>query len=450
MSRTIAALSTASGGAISVIRISGEDALRLADKIFKSLSGKTLQASKGYTAHFGYIYNIRGEKLDEAVATVFKAPNSYTGENTVELSVHGGRVAEGQALRALYEIGVSPAKAGEFTKRAFLNGKLGLTEAEGVLGIITATSEYDMKLQMSAKEGAISDAVAKIRNLLVSSAGDIAAYSDFPEEDIPNINAESIKEKLVRSAEDINKLLKTFSAGQVLHKGIKTAIAGSPNAGKSTLMNLLCGTERSIVTDIEGTTRDIIEQTVLCGDIPLILYDTAGLHDTEDKVESAGIKKAEECINNAQLVLAVFDGSKKLSNNDRRLIERLDPKTSLAVVNKSDIDTIDNDYSPLKKVSISAKTGDGKDELEKAIAEITGTAYLDPDSAVLATERQYELAVSALYSLQEAIRTINEGFTLDAAGVFIDDAVDHILSLTGERVSDRVAEDVFSRFCIGK
>lgn len=449
MSKTIAALSTASGGAISVIRVSGDDALEICDKVFKSVSSKSLCGSKGYTAHFGYIYN-KGIKTDEAVALVFKAPNSYTGEDTAELSVHGGRVAESNCLTALYEAGAVPAKAGEFTKRAFLNGKLDLTEAESVLGIITATSQYDMKLQLSAKGGAISGAVKEIRDLLVSSAGDIAAYSDFPEEDIPNINADSIKSKLVSSADRIEKLIKTFSAGQVLHRGVRTAIAGKPNAGKSTLMNLLCGTERSIVTDIAGTTRDIIEQAVMCGDIPLVLYDTAGLHETDDTVERVGIRRAEECIDSAQLVLAVFDGSEDLTDADRALIKMLADKTAIAVVNKSDLESKNNDYSPLRAVTVSAKTGDGRAELEKAIAEVTGAAYLDPDSAVLATERQHDCAVSALNSLKEAISTIEKGFTLDAAGVYIDDAVDHILSLTGERVSDKVAEDVFSRFCIGK
>ncbi len=445
MSKTIAAISTATGGAMSVIRISGSDALTVAGHVFS----KNLSDADGYTAHFGYILE-NGKKIDEAVATVFRAPKSYTGEDVVEFSVHGGKTAALLSLQAILRAGAFPAAAGEFTKRAFLNGKLDMTEAESVLGIITANSAYDMKLQMNAKGGAVSDAVKEIRDTLISAAGDIAAYSDFPEEDIPNINAESIKQKLVSSAEKIEKLIKTFSAGQVLHKGVNTAIAGSPNAGKSTLMNLLCGRERSIVTDIPGTTRDIIEQTVMCGDIPLVLYDTAGLHETDDRVESVGIDRAKDCIANAQLVLAVFDGSLPLSDSDRELISSLEKEKTIAVINKSDLDTVDNDYSPLTTVTISAKTGDGKDELIKTISEITGTAFLDPDAAVLATERQYNCAVSALSSLKEAIETVECGFTLDAAGVCIDDAVASMLSLTGELVSDKVADDVFSRFCIGK
>lgn len=450
MGRTIAAISTALGeGAISVIRLSGDTAIETADKIFRALSGKRLSDASGYTAHFGkVVYD--GEEIDETVVTVFRAPKSYTGEDVVELSVHGGVAAARLTLRAALNAGAYPAEAGEFTRRAVMSGKMNLSEAESVMGIISAQSEYDLKMQFKAKSGAVSGAVAKIRDRLISLAGDIAAYSDFPDEDLKGLSVEEISDKIRAAVLEVDTLVRSFDIGSVLHNGVRTAIVGAPNSGKSTLMNMLCGNERSIVTDIAGTTRDVIEQTVMLGNIPLVLFDTAGIRSTSDTVEEAGIKRAEECMENAQLILAVFDGSKELSNGDREFIKRLDKTRTIAVVNKSDLALCDNDYSPFEAVVISAKTEDGKDSLQKAIEEFTGTAHLDPNAAVLSTARQRDCAAEALSALKNASKCLADGFTVDAAGVLIDEALSAMLRLTGDSVSDTVADDVFSRFCIGK
>ncbi len=452
MSRTIAAIATALGtGALAVIRISGEDALPICDKIFRSISGKRVQDAAGYSALYGHIFDLSGEPIDEAVVTIFKAPKSYTGENVAEISIHGGRVSAELTLRAAFAAGAAAAEAGEFTRQAFLNGKMNLAEAESVLGLINASSAYDLRLQLNARSGKISKEVAKIRDELVSAAGDISAYSDFPDEDLPGLDIKSISEKINNAAQNVRRLVSSFDVGEVLHNGVKTAIVGSPNAGKSSLMNLLCKNERSIVTSVPGTTRDVVEQTVLCGSVPLHLYDTAGIRDTDDIVEAAGIERTKDCLQAAQLVLAVFDGAKELSNDDRILLNDLVPDNTVIVVNKSDLGIVDlSAFDHFDSVVISAKTADGEDKLIKAISDKTGAANLSPDTAVLSTARQQACALQALASLEEAVSALDIGLTLDAAGVCLDDALDSMLSLIGERVTERVADDVFSRFCVGK
>ncbi len=452
MSRTIAAIATAFGeGALAVIRISGEDALKVCDKIFRSVSRKRVTDAAGYSALYGHIFDLSGEPIDEAVVTVFKAPKSYTGENVAEISVHGGRISAELTLRAAFAAGAMAAEAGEFTRQAFMNGKMNLAEAEAVLGLINASSSYDLRLQLNARGGKISKAVAEIRDELISAAGDISAYSDFPDEDLPGLDIPSISAKIRAAAEKVRRLVDSFDAGEVLHSGVNTAIVGSPNAGKSSLMNLLCKNERSIVTAVPGTTRDVIEQTVLCGSVPLHLFDTAGIRATEDIVEAAGIERTRDCLNTAQLVLAVFDGSKELSDDDKILLEELNPDNTIIVINKSDLGVVDTSaFGGFDSVVISAKTAEGEEELIKAILDKTGAARILPDTAVLSTARQQACALRALASLGEAVSALEMGLTLDAAGVCLDDALEAMLSLTGERVTERVADDVFSRFCVGK
>ena len=451
---TITAISTANGvGGIGVIRISGEQSFAISDKIFQSVSGKKVSEMKGYTASYGYIYD-GGEKIDEVVLTVFRKPHSYTGEDVVEISCHGGLFVTKQVLRAVIRNGGVPAQAGEFTQRAFLNGKMDLSEAEAVMDIISAKGITESRTALACREGKISREIFKINDLLVHSAAHLSAWADYPEEDIPEISTQTLKDNLLQAKSLIDNLLKNYDAGMIIKKGIDTIIVGKPNVGKSTLMNQLTGYEKSIVTDIPGTTRDIIEETVVLGDVTLNLSDTAGLRDTDNLVEKIGVEKARQKIHTSSLVLAVFDSTEKLDEEDFKLLALIKDFPSVAIINKIDEKSvIDVEYIQSKvkhTVYISAKNGEGISELVKVIEQITGTADFDPSVATLTNERQRNCALKALEALNEAILSVDMGFTLDAVTVSIEDAIQNILEITGERASEVVVHNVFKNFCVGK
>lgn len=452
--KTIAAIGTAQGvGGIGIIRISGYDALIIAKRVFKAITNKNISEMNGYTAAYGHIYD--GEELiDSGVLLIYRAPHSYTGENVAEISCHGGLYVTKRVLRAVLNAGASMAEAGEFTKRAFLNGKIGLTEAEGVMDIISARGEQSSRAALGAMDGALRKKIDSIKESLITSAAHLSAWADYPEDDIPDVSDEKLSTELSMNIKTLNNLLNTYDAGKAIREGIDTVIAGKPNVGKSTLMNLLSGYERSIVTDIPGTTRDVIEDTVMLGEIPLCLSDTAGIRATDDPVESIGVEKARKRVKSAGLVLAVFDSSKELSNDDKELIDLIKDCPSVAVINKSDLETvIDIDYikSRIKNVVlISAKSGTGASELERVVSEIIGTSKLDPSAAIIANERQRDCAKRARDYLIEAKNALEMGITLDAITVIVEDAISALLELTGERTSEAVVDSVFSHFCVGK
>lgn len=452
--KTIAAISTAQGeGGIGVIRVSGEKSIEICNGIFKSISGKKLMKMKGYRAALGYVYK-NGEKLDEVIATVFRAPNSYTGENIVELSCHGGIFITREILRTVIEAGAVPAEAGEFTKRAFLNGKLDLTEAEAVIDIISAKSKNAARAAVLAKDGALWRRIENIKNKLVSTAAHFSAWADYPEEDIEQVSEESLNNTFNECLFDIKKLLDTYDLGQTVKEGLDTVIAGKPNTGKSTLMNLIAGKNKSIVTDIPGTTRDIIEETVNIGNVTLRLSDTAGMRDTEDKVEKIGVDIAKSRVQNCGLVLAVFDAGRELDDDDRKLIADVQDAPVIAIINKTDLDKkLDEKYIEDridKVVKISAKNGDGFELLCEMIENIAGTNNFDPSEGILANERQRTAVLNAQKALTEAKEALNIGMTFDAVTVNIEEAIEYILELTGERVSEVVVDNVFHNFCVGK
>ncbi len=450
--RTIAAIATPLGeGSIGVIRISGESAISVADKVFKSISGKRLCDLSGYSALYGNI--IDGDKiLDDAVALVFKAPLSYTGEDVVEISVHGGRLMLKAVLRVILASGAVMAEAGEFTKRAFLNGKLDLTKAESIMGLISAESDAELRLSRAAHIGKVSEKIDKIESDLVSADASIAAYSDYPDEDIEGLNYDNFLAMLQNAKSEIELMLKNYDSGKVLREGIDTVIVGKPNVGKSTLMNMLSGADRSIVTEIAGTTRDVIEDTVTVGDIKLRLADTAGIHKTDDTVESIGIKRAKQRIDAASLVLAVFDCTTPLDNNDLDLLSYIKGKNTIIIINKTDLgNKIDlSQFDGFRVIEASAKQGKGYDELVRQIAEISGTANLSPDSAVLIGERQRDCAARALDAVNEAVNSLTMGLTMDAVGICVDDAIAALFELTGKRVTNAVTDEIFRKFCVGK
>lgn len=451
--KTVAAISTPKGdGGIAIIRISGGEAISVADKCFVSVSGKPLSALSGYSAAFGEAVRADGSHIDEAVALVFKAPKSYTGEDVVEISVHGGTVAANECLKSVFGAGAYPAGAGEFTKRAFLNGKIDLTEAESVMEIISARSAAALTVAKSAKDGKISRDIEKITEKLLGLSASLAAYSDFPDDDIEGLDPENFKSLLDDCVQSLDNILSTFSVGQAVISGVPTAIVGKPNVGKSTLMNALSGEERSIVTSIAGTTRDVVEAAVSIGKVTLILSDTAGIRETQDEIENIGVERALKALNKAALVIAVFDLSKPLDSDDERIIKNIADKNCVVVLNKSDLPPkVDlSELESFKTVSVSAKDGTGIGKLKAGIEKICGTDKLTADDTVLLNERQYSCVKRAKDALSDAEKALASGVTLDAVGVIIDDAVNALLELSGKRATESVTEEIFSKFCIGK
>lgn len=451
---TIAAISTGmAAGGIGIVRISGENAIKIADSIFRSLSGKKIADISGYSALYGKV--VDGETtLDTAVALLFRAPKSYTGEDVVEFSCHGGIYVTKTVLRAALSAGAVPAEAGEFTKRAFLNGKMDLTSAESVMNIISAQGEEAEKIALGILEGGLFKEIKQISDRLLYDMALLSAWVDYPYEEIEELSSENLGADLRVSIENLQKLINNYDTGKIIMEGVDTAIVGRPNVGKSTLMNLLSGTERSIVTEIAGTTRDIVEDTVTLGGIVLHLSDTAGVRETSDTVESIGVDRAIKRLESAQLVLAVFDASVPISDDDRRLMALCKGKNAIGIVNKTDLvknylkEELKNNFRKL--VFISAKTGDGKEELERAVTELLGTAEFDTSAAAVINERQLECCKKALDELKEAENALLSGLTMDAVTVCLDSAVESLLVLTGERATESVVNEIFSHFCVGK
>ena len=451
---TIAAVSTGqAAGGIGIVRISGENALFVADRIFKTVSGLKLNELSGYRAALGTVF-LDEKPVDEAIATVFRAPKSYTGEDIVEFSCHGGLFVTRQVLRAALQNGAVPAEAGEFTKRAFLNGKLDLAKAEAVMQLISAQGEQASAAALGTLEGKLSREIAAVSADLKSVSASLAAWVDYPDEEIDDLSDEAISDALNSAIAALCTLLARFDSGKVILNGVDTAIVGKPNVGKSTLMNALVGAEKSIVTDIAGTTRDIVEETVTVGNVVLHLSDTAGLRDTADAVERIGVERARKKIENAVLILALFDNSVPLTDEDTDLFALCNGKKAIAVVNKTDLDStwdtkiLDTAFN--KIVYISAKENTGVGDLENAVAEELGTADFDPSAATLMNERQHACCVAALESLQEAKAAQDGGLTRDAVNVSIDAAIESLDTLTGEKATESVVNEIFAQFCVGK
>ena len=451
---TIAAISTGRApGGIGVVRISGEDAINIGDKIFSSFGGKKLCEIDGYSALYGKAHDSESD-IDTVVALLFRAPKSYTGENVVEISCHGGLFVTDKVLKAAFEAGAVPAEAGEFTKRAFLNGKMDLTSAESVMNVISAQGEQAEKIALGVLEGRLFKEIKGITDKLVYDLALLSAWVDYPYEEIEDLSANKLQEHIKYSIDSLEKLINDFSKGQIIMEGVDTAIVGCPNVGKSTLMNLLSGTEKSIVTEIAGTTRDIVEDTVNVGGITLRLADTAGVRETEDIVESIGVDRAVKRLSNAELVLAVFDASRELNNSDRRLIELCKGKKAIGIINKTDLDKnnlngeIEKNFS--QTVFISAKNGTGKEALANAVETLLGTADFDTSAVAVVNERQCECCKKALEALKDAENALDLGLTMDAVTVCLDSAIENLMILTGEKATELVVNEIFAQFCVGK
>lgn len=453
MNETIAAIATPSGvGGIGIIRISGREALSIADQVTRLGRGSLAQMA-GYTCAYGRVYDRDGE-LDEVIATVFRAPHSYTGEDVVELAAHGGRYILHRLLQACCEKGARLADPGEFTKRAFLNGKLDLTRAEAVIDLISAQGRQSARAALSARDGALYRKVRQVIDRLVGEAAKLSAWIDYPEEDIEEAERASLGRELHETGKVLHQILQTYEAGRILREGIETVIVGRPNVGKSTLMNLLADSERSIVTDVAGTTRDVVTDTVRLGEVVLHLSDTAGIRETGDAVERIGVARAEDAIGKAQLILAVFDGSSPVDENDRRVLEQCRGATAVAIINKNDLPQrldVDQIHKAFQYVvQISAKQQQGTEELRHIIEQLFSLETFDPSAAVVANERQREGVWRALENINQALEALESGVSLDAVGICIESAADALMELTGEKAGEAVVNEIFSRFCVGK
>lgn len=454
MEQTIAAIATApSPGGIGIIRISGADAFAVADRVFTGVSGKKTEQANGYTALFGHIMNGE-ETVDEAVALVFRAPKSYTGEHVVELSCHGGPAILQETLRLTLAAGARLAQPGEFTRRAFMNGKMGLTQAEAVMDLISAKGKEAARAAMAVKDGALARQLDAIEEVLTNTAAWLAAWADFPEEEIPEVDTPSLLARLQPAIGQINRLIAGFDNGRMIREGIETVIIGCPNVGKSTLMNYLCGYESSIVTAIPGTTRDVVSEDIMLGDVQLHLSDTAGIRDTEDTVEQFGVERAKKRLETASLVFAVFDASRPLEKKDKELLALCEGKTAIAIVNKTDLPT-KADLHQIRQwiphvVQISAKEQTGRDQLQQLVKELLQLNQIDPTQGFLSNGRQLECANQVASRLQECVDAIHMGLTLDAVSVCLETALDALAELSGKRVTDQVADRVFHQFCVGK
>jgi tRNA modification GTPase len=455
MDDTICAIATALGvGAVGIIRISGPQSLSLANRIF---TGKQpLSKERARYMQYGFIHDLENAYIDEVLAVYMPAPHSYTGEDVVEIQCHGGREALQEILRLTFEAGARPAEPGEFTKRAFLNGRLDLAEAEAVMDIINAKSRRALAAANRGHKGALSGKIREIRKKLRDLVVHLEAVIDYPEEDIEDVTYDETLQVLIRCREEVGKLLSQGATGRILREGLRTAIVGRPNVGKSSLLNRLLQADRAIVSSIPGTTRDIIEEQMTIDGIPLVLTDTAGLRDTEDYVEQIGVEKSREILEDAELALVVLDGSEPLTDEDRQLLETVRKRPHLVLINKSDLAGV-LDIEVVKELAgedclvLSVKTGEGMDQVGKWLKKFVCGEGTDAESgSITQNARQASLLKMAQEHLEETIRDARVHQPYDCLTIDLTQIIHELGEITGESVPDEIINEIFAQFCVGK
>ena len=463
ISRTIAAVSTPRGkGGLSVIRISGPDAVQIASKVFISKKYPVLADAPSRYAVFGSFLGTDDVVCDTGLLTIFRSPASFTGEDCVELSCHGGTAVTNEILLSVLSHGAYPAGPGEFTKRAFINGKLSLTEAEAVGLLIDADTKEKMMLSNGASKGNITNRIAEISGSMTSIMAALYAAIDYPEEDVGDEGEKQIGSVISSSLNKIKALLDTYSIGKAVSDGIKCTIYGRPNVGKSSVFNLISGENNAIVTDIPGTTRDVLRETVSLGGVTLILTDTAGIHKTNDIVESIGVEKAENAVLASELLIAVFDCSSPLTTEDREIIEKAVSTgvPRIALINKTDlpcalsdidVNTIDSSFDHVVKSSCTNSPEELLKDLDSSIREIMGSDLIDlRNDAVIWDARQRAVLLRAYDSLSAAKEAVSNGDPVDCICTLTEDALSALDETDGRTVDDKIVSEVFSKFCVGK
>ncbi len=463
---TIAAISTGmTNSGIGIVRISGNDAFSIADRIYKGK--RKIAESESHTIHYGHIKD-RDETIDEVLVMVMKGPRTFTGEDTVEINCHGGTFVVKRVLETVLKHGARAAEPGEFTKRAFLNGKIDLSQAEAVIDVINSENEYALQSSISQLKGNIRNKINGIRNKIIYHTAFIESALDDPEHISIEGYSDTLKEESLKIISELKELIRSADNGRVIKEGINTVIVGKPNAGKSSLLNVLSGHERAIVTDIEGTTRDILEEQIRLGDLSLNVVDTAGIRQTDDVIEKIGVDKAKEYAGNADLVIYVVDASRELDENDERIIQLVKGKKSIILLNKSDLDTIVDEVAILKKlygdenitkneegeipiIPISAKEKKGIEKLEKKLKEIFINGKISfNDQIYISNVRQKNALADAEKSMEKVVDSINARMPEDFYSIDLMDAYESLGSITGESVGEDLINEIFSKFCMGK
>ena len=443
-------------GGIGIIRISGKKTFEILDKIFEPKNREDIEKIKGYTMKYGHILDNK-EIIDEVLVSYFKAPKSYTTEDMCEINSHGGNIVVRRILELCLKNGAKLAEPGEFTKRAFLNGRIDLLQAESVIDVINAKSEREMKTGIKQLEGFLSKEIKEIKQEILDVMVNIEVAIDYPEYDVDDVTNNQILTMLDSVEKKLIKLEKSFDNGKIIKEGIKTAIIGRPNAGKSSLLNAILKEDRAIVTEIEGTTRDTIEEFVNINGIPLKLIDTAGIRKAKDEVERIGIEKSREIANTADLVIAIFDASKELSEEDLEILNIAKNKKSIILLNKIDLNPVlDENNEKIKEIrskviKISALNNIGLDELYNEIMNLFNLNQINLDNELIITNvRHKNLICEAIKNINEVRETINNNMPLDIIAIYIKNILEDLGNITGEFVDEDIINEIFAKFCLGK
>lgn len=459
---TIAAVATPLGeGGIGIVRLSGTKAVEIANKMFRTQSGQSVQNLKSYQMRYGKVMQPKsGKIIDEALVLVMHGPHSYTGEDVVEIQCHGGIVVVGEVLSLALDLGAKMAEPGEFTKRAFLNGRIDLSQAEAVIDIVKAPTKLGLEVAVDQLEGSLSKRVEKIKERLYDLIVKVEASIDFPEDDLPEIEITDMQESIAKALNEFEELLATADDGRIIREGLKTVITGKPNVGKSSLLNTLLDEKRALVSDIPGTTRDTIEEVINLQGIPLRLIDTAGIRQSDDYVEQLGVARSLDLLKDADLILHVLDRSVVLTEEDFQVLERTAQMRRLILVNKVDLESMwnlselgDLEGAPVLEISLLHDSQKVVDELSKVILDFVQMGSLESSdhSRALVTRARHKKALSeAKEALREALVTLENGLPLDLIAVDLYASLEHLGEITGETVRENILDRIFAQFCIGK